>query len=82
MNKFKFDGRITHSRGRNGNIQTTGLSVWKAFNRLDDKNRSYETIRIYPITSYDKEGNCFLEIPVPELENLIKVLQEYVQSQP
>lgn len=80
MNKFKFDGRATRSRGRNGNIITTGLSIFKAYDRLDDKNQSYETIRIYPITSYDVEANCFLEIPVPEIEKLIEQLKTYIDE--
>ena len=81
MKQFKFKGRVTRSRGRNGDIITTGLSMFKAYQRLDDKNEAYETIRLYPITSYGKEGNSFLEIPIPELDELIKLLQD-VQSQP
>ena len=80
MKQFKFKGRITRSRGRNGDILTTGLSIFKAYQRLDDKNETYETIRIYPITSYDKEGNSFLEIPVPEIEKLIKQLKTYIDG--
>ena len=77
MKQFKFKGRITRSRGRNGDILTTGLSIFKAYQRLDDKNETYETIRIYPITSYGKEGNCFLEIPTNELEKLIEILKTF-----
>lgn len=76
MKQFKFKGRVTRSRGRNGTILTTGLSIFNAYSRLDENNKSYETIRIYPITSYGKEANCFLEIPVPELDELIKLLQD------
>ena len=74
MKQFKFKGKITRSRGRNGDIITTGLSIFNAYSRLDENNKSYETIRVYPITSYGKEGNCFLEIPVSEIEKLIKQL--------
>ena len=80
MKQFKFKGRITRSRGRNGDILTTGLSIFKAYQRLDDKNETYETIRIYPITSYGKEGNSFLEIPIPEIEELIEQLKTYIDG--
>lgn len=82
MNRIKFKGKTTISNGRNGTIQTTGLEIYKSYQRIDEDNKEYESVRIYPITSYDKAGNAWLEIPIPEIENLIKELQTYVQSNP
>lgn len=82
MNRIKFKGKTTISNGRNGTIQTTGIEIYKSYPRIDSENKEYDCIRIYPITSYDKAANCWLEIPTSEIESLIKELQIYVQSNP
>lgn len=80
MNRIKFKEKTTISNGRNGTIQTTGIEIYKSPPRIDESNKIYECIRIFPITSYDKAGNCWIEIPVPEIKNFIKQLEEYDQS--
>lgn len=82
MKQFKFKDKVTFSQGRNGILQTTGIEIYKSYPRIDSENKSYECIRVYPITSYDKAGNAWLELPVDEIENFIKELQTYVQSNP
>lgn len=82
MNRFKFKDKITFSQGRNGLIQTTGIEIYKSYPRIDSENKEYDCIRVFPITSYDKAGNLWIEIPCVEIENFIKELQTYVQSQP
>lgn len=78
MNRFKFKGKVTISNGRNGTIQTTGIEIYKSPARIDENNQTYKCIRVYPITSYDRAGNCWIELPTSEIENFIKELQNYV----
>lgn len=80
MNRIKFKGKTTISNGRNGTIQTTGIEIYKSPPRIDEDNKIYETIRIFPITSYDRAGNCWIELPTSEIQNFIKQLEEYDQS--
>lgn len=82
MKQFKFKDKITFSQGRNGLVQTTGIEIYQSYPRIDSENKEYDCIRIFPVTSYDKAANCWLEIPVNEIENFIKELQTYVQGQP
>jgi len=80
MNRIKFKGKTTISNGRNGYLQTTGIEIYKSYKRLDEDNKEYECIRIFPITSRDVAGNCWIELPVPEIKNFIKQLEEYIDD--
>jgi len=80
MNRIKFKEKTTISNGRNGTIQTIGVEIYKSPPMIDESNKVYECIRIFPITSYDKAGNCWIEIPTSEIQNFIKQLIEHDQS--
>lgn len=59
--------RETHFQGRNGYFRCSGFKVDKFVDNIVD---------IYPLTSRGVTGNCHLEIPVEEINNLIKVLNK------
>lgn len=82
MGQFKFKDKVAISQGRNGLLNTTGVSIYKSYGRLDSNNNVYDNVRIYPITSRDTEGNCWIEVPVDEIENFIEQLKKYVPSKP
>lgn len=80
MNRFKFKDKITISNGRNGTIQTTGIEIYNAYPRIDSENKEYKCIRIFPITSYDKAGNCWVELPTDYIPDLIEQLKTYIND--
>lgn len=82
MKQSKFKDKITVSHGRNGYLNTIGIQTYVTYDRLDTNNQSYKTIRMYPITSRDVAGNCWIEIPIDHIPELIEQLQTYVQSNP
>ena len=82
MKQFKFKDKTTVSHGRNGYLNTIGIQTYISYDRLDANNQTYKSIRVFPITSRDVAGNCWLEIPIDHIPDLIEQLQTYVQSNP
>lgn len=65
--KLKFKRHVKFE-GRNGYFNSIGLKITK-FEKDDILN-------IYPITSKNNIGRCLIEIPIEEIDNLIKVLNK------
>lgn len=63
--KFK---RHVHFQGRNGWFQSIGLAIFQVQNE--------DVINIQPITTKEKVGNCMIEIPIEEIDNLIEILNK------
>lgn len=70
MNKVTFK-TMTSFLGRNGMFKCTGVNVIRA-----DFNNEKPYITIAPITSKEVIGKCMIRIPVENIPELIKLLQE------
>ena len=82
MRQLEFKDKTTISQGRNGLLNTKGIQIYISYDRIDSDNSPYKCIRVYPITSRDVAGNCWLELPIESIPDFIKELEVYVQSQP
>ena len=58
--------RQVHFEGRNGYFKSIGLR----FEKFEKDN----ILNIYPITSKNNTARCLIEIPIEEINNLIKTL--------
>lgn len=67
--------QTTESLGRNGMMKTTGIQLLRTHFFNDGK-----TIRIYPITSKNRSGRCFIEIPTEDIPKLIEGLKTEMES--
>jgi hypothetical protein len=65
------------SLGRNGWIQTVGLEMYSSGGR-EAAVRGAATVRLYPVISKQKPGRCVIEIPLDDLPEVIKNLQQCV----
>jgi len=65
--KFK---TLSAFNGRNGTGKCSGIEIMS----LDYENK----ILLSPITSKGATANCYISLPVEELNNFIKELQEFV----
>lgn len=69
---------MTQFLGRNGYFKSKGIRVRRS--KSDNPNYARETIRIYPITSKEEEGRCFVEVPIENLIPFIKGLQAIAEG--
>ena len=67
-NKILQFKRETHFQGRNGYFRCSGFKISNFVDNIVD---------IYPLTSKGIAGNCHLEIPVEEINNLIEILKKF-----
>ena len=65
--KINFNRKV-HFQGRNGWFQSIGLAIFQVQNE--------DVINIQPITTKEKVGNCMIEIPIEEIDNLIEILNK------
>jgi len=70
MNKVSFKTN-TSFLGKNGMFKCTGVNVTRA-----DFNNEKPYITIAPITSKEVIGRCMIRVPVENIPDLIKLLQE------
>lgn len=80
MKRMLFNNKITISQTRNGFVNTIGIEVDTASNRINNKNLVYSCIRLLPITSRKMTGNCWIEIPIDIIPQLIKDLQYFYDN--
>lgn len=66
---MKFNSWMTNSYGRNGNIKTSGIEMFRC-SRMEGKS-----IMILPITSRGAVANCHIEIPMEEIDEFIHQLE-------
>ena len=66
-NKILQFKRETHFQGRNGYFRCSGFKIVHFADKIID---------IYPLTSKGVVGNCQLDIPVEEIDNLIEILKQ------
>lgn len=72
MSQIKFKKRTT-AQGRNGTTICTGVNL-VLYPRLDESNVSFPTVSINPVNSYGDTTNCWIEIPLENVNELIKHL--------
>lgn len=65
--KISFNRKVNF-QGRKGWFQSIGLAIFQVQNE--------DVINIQPITTREKVGNCMIEIPIEEIDNLIEILKK------
>ncbi len=68
-NRIKFNYNRTFL-GRNGGFHQSGLEI----TNID--TATYPSILLEPITSKNKTGRCFMEIPKENIQELIDILEK------
>lgn len=79
MKQILFKDKVTRSLGRNGTMATLGLALMD-FSRLQEDNTTFDVVSIWPINSRKVEGQCWIELPLENVPELIYKLQEILNS--
>lgn len=71
--KISFDNKVTQYLGRNGIGKCTGIE-------LLDARPLYHEVWISPINSKDNVARCQISVPVEDIPEIIKALQEMAKA--
>lgn len=75
MKQIKFKNKCT-AQGRNGVSICTGITIYPT-HRIDENNVVFNVIDLSPINSRNEMTNCWIELEMDKVPDIIKGLQYF-----